>query len=179
VRPMAISPNGRYLYFQVSFFHGYVVFDTRAGDLNGTTDYTIGGVPEPGHGAVVDLVRLDKRTTAPRDLYVNDSAHHGLSIDEDGDTLCVAGTMDDYAALVDIRSEDVTYFDEQTTGHYYGKPYWTTEGMGDTCWISLSDADALAVLDVETGKELAYLRVGNHPQRVRHGYVSKRLIRSW
>jgi len=179
VRPMAISPGGRYLYFQVSFLHGYVVFDTRADDLNGTSDYTVGGEPEPARGAVVDVVRLEKRTTAPRDLYVNDSAHHGLSIDEDGDTLCVAGTMDDYAALVDIASEEVTYFDEETTGHYYGKPYWTTEGLGGTCWISLSDADALAVLDVGTGEELAYREVGNHPQRVRHGYVSKKLIAGW
>lgn len=179
VRPMAVSPGGRFLYFQVSFLHGYVVFDTRADDLDGTVDYTLEGEPEPATGAVVDVVRLEKRTGLPRDLYVNDSAHHGLSIDAAGDTLCVAGTMDDYAALVDVATGEPTYFDETTTGHSYGKPYWTTEGLGDTCWISLSEDDALAVLDVGSGEELAYRKVGNHPQRVRHGYVRERLVASW
>lgn len=178
VRPMAVSPGGRFLYFQVSFFHGYVTFDTQAADLNRQTDYTLGGVAEPTTGAVVGVRRLEKRTKLIRDLYVNDSAHHGLSINAAGDTLCVAGTMDDYAALVDIDG-GVKYFDAKTTGHGYLKPYWTTEGLGDTCWISLSESDALAVLDTETGEELAYRQVGNHPQRVRHGYVPAALAAQW
>ncbi|UMG93269.1 serine/threonine protein kinase [Nocardioides sp. TF02-7] len=182
VRPMAVTPNERFIYFQVSFFHGFVEFDTRAPDLNGRVDYTLGQrqkVEEPRVGAVTRLVRLPKHTRLPRDLYVNDSAHHGLSIDRRGRTLCVAGTMDDYAALVDRRTGRRTLFNEKTTGRYYGKPYWTTEGLGDTCWVSLSDADALAVLDTRTGKQLAYRKVGNHPQRVRHGYVRKSLVRQW
>ncbi|WP_220453987.1 serine/threonine protein kinase [Nocardioides immobilis] len=180
VRPMAIAPGSRFLYFQVSFFHGYVKFDTQAPDINGTTDYTLQGVPEPTTGRVLGIVNLDNRVpTMPRDLYVNDSAHHGLSIDRDGETLCVAGTMDDYAALVDIGTGQATYYDETTTGHDYGKPYWTTEGLRDTCWISLSESDAVAVLDTETGEELAFLQVGNHPQRVRHGYVPLALIAEW
>jgi len=180
VRPMAIGPGARYLYFQVSFFHGYVKFDTEAPDLNGTTDYTLEGVPEPTTGRVLGIVNLENRVpTMPRDLYVNDSAHHGLSIDRDGETLCVAGTMDDYAALVDIATSKATYFDESTTGHAYEKPYWTTEGLRNTCWISLSGSDSVAVLDTETGKELAFRGVGNHPQRVRHGYVRETLISEW
>ncbi|KAA1427183.1 YncE family protein [Nocardioides antri] len=180
VRPMAIAPGGRYLYFQVSFFHGYVKFDTRAPDLNGTTDYTLEGVPEPPVGRVLGIVNLQNRVpTMPRDLYVNDSAHHGLSINRLGTKLCVAGTMDDYAALVNVATGRARYYDEETTGHPYGKPYWTTEGLRDTCWISLSEDDALAVLDTRTGEELAYKKVGNHPQRVRHGYVRESLIADW
>ncbi|HEV7876331.1 MAG TPA: hypothetical protein VGP00_06625, partial [Nocardioides sp.] len=72
-----------------------------------------------------------------------------------------------------------TMFDVHTTGHSYAKPYWTTEGLDRTCWISLSGADAVAVLDTRTRKELAYLRVGDHPQRVRHGWVPNRVIESW
>jgi hypothetical protein len=180
VRPMAVAPGGRYLYLQVSFFHGYVKFDTQAPDINGTTDYTLRGVPEPPVGRVLGIVNLDNRVpTMPRDLYVNDSAHHGLSINSRGTKLCVAGTMDDYAALVDTRTGTPTYFDEETTGHSYGKPYWTTEGLGDTCWISLSEDDSVAVLDTRTGQEVAYAAVGNHPQRIRHGYVNERLIADW
>jgi hypothetical protein len=180
VRPVAVHPDGRLLYLQVSFLHGYVVFDTEATDLNGTSDYTLGGLAEPATGAVVDVVRLENRVPGMlREAYVNDSAHHGLSISADGETLCAAGTMDDYAALVDAATGEATYFDETTTGHGYGKPYWTTEGLDETCWVSLSDDDAVAVLSTETHEELAYLPVGNHPQRVRHGYVPESVVSAW
>lgn len=177
VRPMAVVPGERFVWFQVSYFHGLVEFDTRARDLDGRVSYTTGDLDEPRTGAVRRVVPLPNRVpTMPREQYVNDSAHHGLSIDDEGETLCVAGTMDDYAALVDRSSTKRRIYDERTTGHRYGKPYWTTEGPDlpgapETCWISLSDSDAVAVLDTETGKELAYLPVGDHPQRVRHGVV--------
>ena len=91
-----------YVYFQVSYFHGYVKFDTQAPDINGTTDYTLGGraradhgpgarhrqPPEPGADHAARPIR--QRLGPPR-----------LSINRRGTTLCVAGTMDDYAALVD------------------------------------------------------------------------------
>ncbi|WP_182377393.1 serine/threonine protein kinase [Nocardioides sp. WS12] len=180
VRPVAVHPAGRYLYLQVSFLHGYVVFDTQAADLNGTMDYTLGGETEPTTGAVVDVVQLENRVpNMLLEQYVNDSAHHGLAISADGETLCAAGTMDDYAALVDSETGEATYFDETTTGHHYGKPYWTTEGLNETCWVSLSDDDAVAVLSTDTMEEVAYLPVGNHPQRVRHGYVPELLAAAW
>ena len=83
--------------------------------------------------------------------------------------------MDDYAALVDRATGNHVIFDTATTGHSYAKPYWTTEGRGDTCWISLSEADSVAVIDTTTKQEVAYLPVGDHPQRIRHGYVSEAL----
>lgn len=180
VRPMAIAPGERFLYFQVSYFHGLVEFDTRAPDLDGVVGYQAGGLDEPRTGAVTRVVPLPNRVpTMPREEYVNDSAHHGLSIDADGTTLCAAGTMDDYAALVDRETGSFRIYDTDTTGHDYGKPYWTTEGPRDTCWISLSASDAVAVLDFATGRELAYLPVGDHPQRVRHGFVPAPVVDSW
>jgi hypothetical protein len=176
VRPMAVAPGERFIYFQVSYFHGIVEFDTQAPDGNGTVDYSTGSVPEPRTGAVKRVIPLPKRTKAPRIRYVNDSAHHGLSFDEEGTTLCAAGTMDDYAALVDRTTGEHTIFDTATTGHPYGKPYWTTEGRNDTCWISLSESDAVAVLDTRTKKEIAYFGVGDHPQRIRAGVVPEALL---
>ena len=108
----------------------------------------------------------------PLEEYVNDSAHHGLAIDEAGTTLCAAGTMDDYVALVDRSSTRHKIFDRASTGHDYLKPYWTTEGPDNTCWVSLSGSDAVAVIDFRTKKELAFLPVGDHPQRVRLGVVT-------
>ncbi len=180
VRPMALSPDERFLYFQVSFFHGIVEFDTKAPDTNGTVDYTVGGVAEPRTGAVKRLITLPNRVPdMPREQYVNDSAHHGLAMDKAGKTLCAAGTMDDYVALIDRKTGRPTFFDSTTTAHHYEKPYWATEGLKNTCWISLSENDSVAVLDFATKKELAYLPVGNHPQRVRHGVVPKSVVATW
>lgn len=180
VRPMAIAPGERFLYFQVSYFHGIVEFDTQAPDGDGVVTYTAGGLPEPRTGAVTRLIPLPNRVPdMPLEEYVNDSAHHGLSIDDTGKTLCAAGTMDDYVALVDRATGRPRFFDATTTGHDYLKPYWTTEGLGDTCWASLSGADSVAVIDFHTGEELAYLPVGDHPQRIRHGVVPETTIGAW
>jgi YVTN family beta-propeller protein len=179
VRPVAVAPGERFVYLQVSYFHGVIEFDTQAPDLNGTVDYSAGSVTEPRVGAVKRVIPLENRVpTMPREQYVNDSAHHGLSIDEAGTTLCAAGTMDDYVALVDRASGQSTYFDTTTTGHTYGKPYWTVEGPNNTCWISLSESDSVAVIDYATKKEIAYLPVGDHPQRVRHGVVRESVVAS-
>lgn len=178
VRPMAVAPDERYVYLQVSFFHGLIEFDTQAPDTNGTSDYVSGGQAEPSTGAVTRVTPLPNRVPKmPLHNYVNDSAHHGLSINDSGEKLCVAGTMDDYAALVDRETMNYQIYDEATTGNSYGKPYWTTEGPEDRCWISLSESDAVAVLDTETGEELAYLPVGDHPQRIRHGWVPETVVR--
>ena len=177
VRPMALAPGERFVYFQVSYFHGLVEFDTQARDTDGRVTYTAGGIPEPRTGAVRRVVNLPNRVpTMPLEQYVNDSAHHGLSMDEAGKTMCAAGTMDDYAALVDRKTMHHKIFDTKTTGHAYAKPYWTTEGLNNTCWISLSGSDSVAVLDFSKKKELAYLPVGDHPQRVRHGYVREDVL---
>ena len=180
VRPMALGPDERFLWFQVSFFHGFVEFDTRAADLDGAVGYSAGGRPEPRRGAVTRVVPLPNRVpTMPQEQYVNDSAHHGLSLADDDRTLCVAGTMDDYAALVDTRTTKRRIFDRASTGHDYLKPYWTTEGPHGTCWVSLSESDAVAVLDVRRRTEVAYLAVGDHPQRVRHGVVRDVVVDGW
>lgn len=180
VRPMAVAPDERFVYFQVSYFHGIVEFDTRAPDGDGVVTYTAGDVPEPRTGAVTRLIPLPNRVPDMLlEQYVNDSAHHGLSIDDSGTTLCAAGTMDDYVALVDRETGKARFYDAATTGHGYLKPYWTTEGLGDTCWASLSESDAVAVLDFRTGEELAFLPVGDHPQRIRHGFVPETTIGAW
>ena len=182
VRPMAVSPDERFVYYQVSFFHGFVEFDLRAKDPTGGGDYAVGNKLEPATGKVTRLVPLPNRVPdMPREQYVLDSAHHGLSMNEKGTKLCVAGTMSDYAAVVTRRTMKATILDGRgdAEDRKYLKPYWSTEGPGNTCWMSMSGNDAVAVIDLRTQKEIAWIEVGDHPQRIRPGTVAASVREAW
>ncbi|MGA9747404.1 MAG: serine/threonine protein kinase [Nocardioides sp.] len=182
VRPMAISPDERFVYYQVSFFHGFVEFDLRASDPSGGGDYTSGTEPEPATGAVTRLIPLPDRVPGtPREDYVLDSAHHGLAMNARGTKLCAAGTMSDYAAVVTRRNMRVKILDGQgdEESRRYLKPYWSTEGAANTCWMSMSGNDAVAVIDLRTREEIAWIKVGDHPQRIRPGTVAPGAEMAW
>jgi DNA-binding beta-propeller fold protein YncE len=169
VRPMAVAPDERYVYLQVSFFHGFVEFDTQAPDPEVTYD------GEPTVGKVTRVVPLPDRTGGmPREQYVLDSAHHGIAMNGAGTRMCVAGTMDDYAAIVDRATTRHTLVDVGP------KPYWATNGWDDDeCWVSVSGEDKVVVLDYATARPVATVPVGDHPQRVRPGVVAADVLRTW
>ncbi|GAA1477720.1 YncE family protein [Nocardioides aestuarii] len=154
VRPMTLSPDERKVYFQVSFFHGYVSMNLRT-------------------GKVLRFTRLPKRTEEPRENYLLDSAHHGIAMSADGDALCVAGTMDDYAAVVDPRTGER----RRLTAREDGKPYWVTQSAGGRyCYISWSGTDEVSRISYDTGRVVTTVGVGDHPQRVRNGFVDRSLV---
>jgi YVTN family beta-propeller protein len=169
VRPMALAPDERYVYLQVSFFHGFVEFDTQARDRRRTYD------GEPLVGKVLRVVPLPDRTDGlPREQYLLDSAHHGLAINERGTKLCAAGTMSDYAAIVDRETLRRRIVDVGA------KPYWSTNGPnGNECWVSVSGDDKVVVLDYRDASVVAQVPVGDHPQRVREGHVAADVVRAW
>jgi DNA-binding beta-propeller fold protein YncE len=149
VRPMALSPDERFLYFQVSFFHGFVEYDfdqdrvTRVAELP---------------NLVPDM---------PREQYLLDSAHHGIAMNPEGTRLCVAGTMDDYAAIVSRDTFDYKLI--QTGGE---RPYWVTNnGDGRYCFVSWSGSDRISAISYKRREEVAQVPVGDHPQRMRMGVV--------
>ncbi|WP_418960959.1 YncE family protein [Streptomyces tritici] len=150
VRPVAFTPDEKNLYFQVSFFNGLVEYDV-AGDR------------------VTRVKTLPKNpaTSEDRTTWVNDSRHHGLSMSPGGDKLCVAGTMDDYATVVDRATL------QEGPLVPASKPYWATvSGDGKSCVISESGADRITAIDFATGRKVASVPVGDHPQRVRLGHVT-------
>jgi hypothetical protein len=150
VRPMALSPDERFVYFQVSFFHGFVEYDLVQ-DRVTRVAYLPNGVPE-----------------MPRELYLLDSAHHGISMNPEGTRLCVAGTMSDYAAIV---ARD-TFAYKQVHGG--SKPYWSTNSAdGRYCFLSWSGDDKISAISYKTGAEVGQLPVGDHPQRMRIGNVTR------
>jgi YVTN family beta-propeller protein len=182
VRPVAITPDEKTMYAQVSFFHGLVEFNMVEPDPTGGGDYTLGGLPEPAVGRVTRIIRLpiaEKVKDMPREQYVLDSAHHGLAISDSGAKLCVAGTMSDYGAIVDRRSFTPTLF----KGHgrflqhrVYRKPYWAVSGPGNTCWMSMSGSDLVSVIDYRRERVVAEVPVGDHPQRVREGRIRESVV---
>jgi hypothetical protein len=155
VRPMTLSPDERTIYFQVSFFHGYLEMDRRTGRIQ----------------RVKRLPNLVPET--PREQYLLDSAHHGIAMNHRGTRLCVAGTMSDYATVVDRASGErgplLTKPD--------GKPYWVTPSWdGRQCYISWSGTDEIAAISYRTRRVVDEQRVGDHPQRIRNGFLDRDLV---
>src|SRR5690606_24469071 len=149
VRPMAHTPDERYFYFQLSFLHGFVEYDMQEDRVT-----RLANLPN-----LIPLV--------PREFYVNDSAHHGIAMNGKGDTLCVAGTMSDYAAIVNRET-----FEYKLLTGIGEKPYWvTSDASGEHCYISWSGTDQMSVVSYATGEEVARVDVGDHPQRIREGFV--------
>ena len=186
VRPMALSPDERTAYLQVSFLHGFVEFKLDKRDPSGGGDYTLGGKREPRNGVVTRVARLpvsEEVQQMPREQYVLDSAHHGIAMNDRGTRLCVAGTMSDYAAIVERRSFRHKVF--KGNGRYlenrtYKKPYWATTSEHDgNCWVSMSGSDLVTVIDYDTKRVLAEVPVGDHPQRVRDGVVASSVLAAW
>lgn len=156
VRPMALSPDERYVYLQLSFLHGFVEYD----------------LVEDRPLRIAKLPLSEKAQGMRREEYLLDSAHHGLAMNRAGTKLCVAGTMSDYAAIVDRSS-----FAYQLV-QVGEKPYWATNsGDGKRCFVSVSGNDRVSVISYRTGAELAQIPVGDHPQRMRMGTIRRAFVR--
>ena len=156
VRPMALSPDERYVYFQLSFLHGFVEYDLR----------------EDRPLRIANLPLSEEARQLRRDQYLLDSAHHGLAMNKRGTKLCAAGTMSDYAAIVSRRT--FAYRLVQVGE----KPYWSTNsGNGRYCFVSVSGNDRVSVISYRTGREVARIAVGDHPQRMRMGRIRREFVR--
>ena len=150
IRPAVFSPDESKLYFQVSFFNGFVEYDVATDKITR-----------------IKTLPKNPNTSDDRTTFVNDSRHHGLSMSPDGSKLCVAGTMDDYATVVNRSTL------QESTLVPASKPYWATvSGDGLSCVISESGADQVTAISFATGQRVASVAVGDHPQRVRIGHVA-------
>jgi len=157
VRPMAISPDEHFAYLQISFFHGFVEYDLRNDVVTRVHDMPISA----------------EAAATPREGYLLDSAHHGIAMNGRGTKLCVAGTMSDYAAIVNRKSFATTIV------AHGEKPYWsTTSRDGKRCYVSFSGTDEIVAIDYKTREVVARVPVGDHPQRIRMGTVRRAWIQA-
>ena len=155
IRPMAITQDEKFAYLQISLFHGFFEYDIENDKITRKMDLPI---PEANENL------------APGDHLLN-SGHHGIALSGDDKTICVAGTMDGYIALVDRETfeyEIIPLSDDPKEA----KPYWATSSKdGTKAYVSISGLDKVTVVDYATRKVVAEVPVGNHPQRVRNGQL--------
>jgi hypothetical protein len=152
VRPMTFSPNERFVYFQVSFFHGFIEYDLKQDRVR----------------RVANLPLSDEVKQMRREQYLLDSAHHGIAMNEEGKKLCVAGTMSDYAAIVNRKTFRYKLI------HGGKKPYWSTNSAdGRYCFVSWSGSDSVSAISYRKRRQVAKIPVGDHPQRMRMGTIRR------
>lgn len=155
VRPMAITPDERYVYFQVSFFFGIVQYDLKA-------------------DRVVKVLRLPLGAAEglPRTEFLLDSAHHGLAMNPKGTKLCVAGTMSRYAVIVTRKPLKL-----KRTIPVGRDPYWShSSENGKYCFVSVAGEDRVSVISFKTAREVESIKVGDHPQRMRTGVIRRAYV---
>jgi len=155
VRPLTLSPDEKKIYFQLSFFHGFVEFDRRT-------------------STITRVKRLpDLAPNVPREQYVLDSAHHGIAMNPKGSRICVAGTNSDYATIVREKSFKRTRLLKGGL-----KPYWVTPSWdGKYCYISWSGSDDISRISYRKARIVDTISVGNHPQRIRNGFIRKKFVK--
>ena len=149
VRPMAITKDEKFAYLQISLFHGFFEYDIENDKITRKLELPI---PE----ANKDLALGD---------HVLNSGHHGIAISGDDKTICVAGTMDGYIAVIERESFEyqiITLSDDPKAA----KPYWTTSSKdGTKAYVSISGLDKVSVVDYTTAKVIAEISVGKPPSK--------------
>ncbi|MFC7344122.1 YncE family protein [Saccharopolyspora griseoalba] len=156
IRPFLVTPDGRTMYAQLSFHHGFIEYDLAEKRITRT----------------VHLPLSEEAEEMRRDEYPLDSAHHGLAANAERTKLCDAGTVSDYAAIVSVPS--LTTDAIVPTGD---KPYWAASTPdGQHCMLSNSGSDDISVIDFDGTGETARIPVGDHPQRIRGFAVPEGLL---
>ena len=152
VRPMAISPDDKMVFFQMSFLHGFYEFDVEKRRI--TRMKVLPGAE--------DLEKID-----PREFQLN-SADHGITLNGDGTKLCVAGTMTGMAYIVIVYGDTFAVKTIDLHDKEYPKippkPYWaTTSADGKNCYLSLSGLNQVVAISFDNEERIGTVRVGCTP----------------
>lgn len=149
IRPAVFTRDNRTMYAQLSYLNGFVEYDLTAGRITRT----------------VKMPFSEKAAAMRPDDYPQNSAHHGMAMNGGETKLCMAGTIDDYAAIVSrpgLTTDGTVHYETDAL------PYWTqTSPNGHDCFVSLAQKNQVSVIDYRTAREVARIDVGHFPQRER------------
>ncbi|MEU9047629.1 MULTISPECIES: YncE family protein [unclassified Kitasatospora] len=161
IRPNVLAADGTTFYAQESYLNGFVRYDLNSSRTTATVT-----MPYSAAGQAL----------APDD-YPKNSAHHGLALSGDQSRLCDVGTIDDYTAIVTTSGLGTVGRVDYPAGSL---PYWaTTGGPGNRyCFVSLSQAGQVSVVDYTTATEVARVPVGLFSQRERAAKVAGSVLNS-
>ncbi|MDQ1540882.1 MAG: hypothetical protein QOH29_1608 [Actinomycetota bacterium] len=159
VRPFTFSPNGKRIYVQLSFLNGFVVVDAATGRTIRTVALPLAG-PAIGEDP---------------SSYPNQAAHHGIALSGDGRTICDAGTVSNYVALVargSLKTKAIVKVGDQPADA-------ETSLDGKLCFVTDRGpaSNALSVISFAKRREIKRLRMGQHPQEEAVAKVPEAVLR--
>ena len=153
IRPTAFTADGRTMYAQRSLESS--VMRVRLAD-----------------GRIERIAQLPVRPGTTEEDYDFEAPHHGLALSGDERTLCVAGRVSDYAALVDaatLRPRAIVPVPDA--------PGWAaTTPDGRHCVLANNRADNLSVVSYLTGREVARVRGGDGPKLIEAARIPERVL---
>ena len=151
VRPMAISPDERFVYFQLSFFHGFAEYDLRADKIT----------------RVIDLPLSDVSEGMPRTEYVLDSAHHGLGDEPEGHEALRGRDHVRLRGDREARPAGAAADRPRRARRRTGRHRATTAGTASS--PSRGEDRVVGDLVQDRRARSPRIKVGDHPQRMRPG----------
>ena len=161
VRPFAFSPDGSLAYVQFSFLNGFDVVNALTGQILHTVQLPVMG-PAVGE---------------PASQYPNQAAHHGIALSGDHRTICDAGTVSNYVALIDRRSLRTRAI--IPAGDQPADAETSTDGK--LCFITNRGAgrggDTLSVISYRLRREVRRLPMGQGPQELIVGKIPDAVLR--
>ena len=102
--------------------------------------------------------------------FLLDSAHHGLAMNPRGTKLA---WPDD----VGLRGDRPRPFKLKRTVRVGRVPYWSHSSEdGRYCFVSVAGEDRVSVISYRTAREVARIKVGDHPQRMRTGKIRRAYV---
>ncbi|AQL44307.1 hypothetical protein BV210_16990 [Halorientalis sp. IM1011] len=142
VRPFAFADDDETVYVQISYMHGFHEVDVESGEIQRTKDLPV-----------------NEHVPDSEDDYPLQAAHHGIEVSPDGQYICAAGTVGNYAAVVDRESFETVGITD--VGKY---PYWVSNAPdGEHAFVSVKNAEKVSVIEYETAEEVATIPTGEFP----------------
>jgi YVTN family beta-propeller protein len=141
-RPLAVTKDEKTLYVELSDLHGFVIAD----------------IPER---RVVQTVHLPPVPLGVEPLEPH-TPTHGLALSQHDRELWVAGVVDNGVYVYDIPTKKLSR--KIPTGN---APIWLAISPdGRYCCVSNAGSDDCSIIDTQTRKEVARLKVGKMPKRL-------------